>query len=730
MNIIEKLPDDIVLYIYTKFLKKYRLHEGKLVKLIDFEKYKLDAKLPLAFRTGLQVRTGQFIIRLDADIWKYDKTKNKAVKSYVVEKLFNEMQEFNEEHYGIYSTTTCGNHAMLIDITKDKNLINLLTSYNLSKIGSGLEVIINSNAILPTPVSKCICKLHNKICQSATFWNEMSTIYEITPQLSKSLTEYVVKCIAKYETKNLTKHELRDNNVFKCADAFYDEIKCNSSSDNLPYLDNVLNMISDIIPQYMVDYNGWLYVSSCLKTSYGDDLNSYEKWDTFCKKYDGYDNIGNMKFWKSHHDDRFHIINLLHTMRKYNERELLNYLYKDKCMKNNAEYIKHRTEFEKHCWKILDPICYYDNGKLLTSTALFETYRDHKYINPNGKKFINIWLEDSDKKCYTKLVFNPNIAEFPPEHFNEFTGFPIENIILDGDEAEDMPSTSGDIEVQKHRAKYCDFIINYYKKIGLGKEKYYNYLIAWMAHLVQQPWKKIGVAIVIKSTEQGTGKNTFFNITKALFGEDYTYSASCFEDYFGRFANGRYKKLVCNCDEIDLNQSKHYLATMKEAITEDSYTYEVKGVSSIKMKSIDNWIIVSNEFEPIRKEGQDRRYFVIDLMAIHFENKTEYFDTLYKLIENKKYMRVFYDYLKYYDISNFNFKDIRTEFGDNMRYIDTMDHYLMDTSITKCVEYEDGFLKTEDGNDFIYKENIESEFVPVGNLFKEYISFIKQINNK
>jgi len=40
MDIIEKLPDDIVLYIYTKFLKKYRLHEGKLVKLIDFEKYK------------------------------------------------------------------------------------------------------------------------------------------------------------------------------------------------------------------------------------------------------------------------------------------------------------------------------------------------------------------------------------------------------------------------------------------------------------------------------------------------------------------------------------------------------------------------------------------------------------------------------------------------------------------------------------------------------------------
>jgi hypothetical protein len=40
MEIIQKLPDDIIVHIYTIILKKYRLHEGKLIKLIDFEKYK------------------------------------------------------------------------------------------------------------------------------------------------------------------------------------------------------------------------------------------------------------------------------------------------------------------------------------------------------------------------------------------------------------------------------------------------------------------------------------------------------------------------------------------------------------------------------------------------------------------------------------------------------------------------------------------------------------------
>jgi hypothetical protein len=40
MNIIQKLPDDIFVYIYTKILKKYRLHDEKFIKHIDIEKYK------------------------------------------------------------------------------------------------------------------------------------------------------------------------------------------------------------------------------------------------------------------------------------------------------------------------------------------------------------------------------------------------------------------------------------------------------------------------------------------------------------------------------------------------------------------------------------------------------------------------------------------------------------------------------------------------------------------
>ena len=44
-SLIEKLPDDIVIQIYTKYLRKYRFHDGKFIKLIDFEKYKFLEKV-------------------------------------------------------------------------------------------------------------------------------------------------------------------------------------------------------------------------------------------------------------------------------------------------------------------------------------------------------------------------------------------------------------------------------------------------------------------------------------------------------------------------------------------------------------------------------------------------------------------------------------------------------------------------------------------------------------
>ena len=40
MELVQNLPDDIILHIYTKLLKRYRYDKGTLIRLVDFEKYR------------------------------------------------------------------------------------------------------------------------------------------------------------------------------------------------------------------------------------------------------------------------------------------------------------------------------------------------------------------------------------------------------------------------------------------------------------------------------------------------------------------------------------------------------------------------------------------------------------------------------------------------------------------------------------------------------------------
>lgn len=70
MDIIQKLPDDIFVHIYTKILKRYRLHEGKFIKLIDFEKYKFLEKFIYRKIVGISKRSfnDDFTIEIKYDL--------------------------------------------------------------------------------------------------------------------------------------------------------------------------------------------------------------------------------------------------------------------------------------------------------------------------------------------------------------------------------------------------------------------------------------------------------------------------------------------------------------------------------------------------------------------------------------------------------------------------------------------------------------------------------------
>ena len=66
MDIIQKLPDDIIVHIYTKILKKYRLQDGRFIKLIDFEKYKFLEKF--IYRKMVDISSNDLTIEIKYDL--------------------------------------------------------------------------------------------------------------------------------------------------------------------------------------------------------------------------------------------------------------------------------------------------------------------------------------------------------------------------------------------------------------------------------------------------------------------------------------------------------------------------------------------------------------------------------------------------------------------------------------------------------------------------------------
>ena len=73
-------------------------------------------------------------------------------------------------------------------------------------------------------------------------------------------------------------------------------------------------------------------------------------------------------------------------------------------------------------------------------------------------------------------------------------------------------------------------------------------------------------------------------------------------------------------------------------------------------------------------------------------------------------------------------KNIKTEFGENMKVVDSLDEFLIDRAIRHCVQYDDAanrYLKTADGTDFIYKTDSDSEEIASSDFYKCFKDYLK-----
>ena len=335
---------------------------------------------------------------------------------------------------------------------------------------------------------------------------------------------------------------------------------------------------------------------------------------------------------------------------------------------NTYEVVK--QEFEKHTFKLCKPFLYIrlesdrkGEYSLLKHVELRQYYT-HLFCcvpteNPEKpwktKLFINEWLKDSDKKEYQRIVMDPQNSE--KNCFNIWQGF----------KCDDQPSLPDD---QIEDA--CAPIIRHIAEVITDNvQEHTNWILDWLANIVQRPWQKSNVAIVLFG-KQGCGKGIIFDwFRHHVLGTEHTYqSANPDNDCFGKFALGLKGKVFVQVDEAkNLHQKNDIL---KNAITCDSINVEHKGKDTITISNLSNFIFTTNNEDCFYISPDDRRMCMFRCSAL-YKGNAQYFAQLNHHLQSPGINATFFQFLKSRDLSNYphNFQASRpiTAFYDEIRVL-------------------------------------------------------------
>ncbi|UGY27175.1 DUF5906 domain-containing protein [Bradyrhizobium septentrionale] len=245
------------------------------------------------------------------------------------------------------------------------------------------------------------------------------------------------------------------------------------------------------------------------------------------------------------------------------------------------------------------------------------------------------WLRHRRRRQYDGVEFfpNPDGMACTPNYLNLWRGFSV------------TPSADGSCEKFKDhlRVNVCQ-----------EDEKLFRYLIGWLAHLVQRPRARAGIALVLRGGK-GTGKTKVGEVVGSLFAPHY------FLVDDARYLTGQFNSHMASClllqaDEAMWAGDKAAEGRLKGLITSEIQMVEAKGIDPIRMENFVHVIMTSNESWVVPATGDERRFFVLDVGSLCQRNNT-YFAEIDDELDRGGRERLLFELLSF-DLEQFNIWDV------------------------------------------------------------------------
>lgn len=411
---------------------------------------------------------------------------------------------------------------------------------------------------------------------------------------------------------------------------------------------DLTKLISCLSAERATNYNKWVQVMFMFVNELGQD--GEDLFLEFSKKSATYDKKNCIDFYrknlysdkkKTKKEKLINIASGHFWAKEDNEAEYLSLFpkYEDKKEdhKDNWKTIfkKIVVDFEKtHC-KILNNSLYIktvpDKFIFMSKPQLIQTYEHIECGFKEGAPvgFISRWVSYNDKiNKKDGMDFFPPPLICPDNMFNLWRPFDMELLTTPYDKQQEG----------------LDFILNHIKILCNHNVEVYDYMIKWIAQMIQYPAIKSIVPVLISN--EGAGKGTLLKLMTLMFGrEKVMESSNPSRDVWGDFNGAMASSFLVNLNELGKKDIGENCGKLKALITDTSIVINNKGVNQFQANSYHRFIITTNKEDPIQTSNDDRRNLIIRSSDEKCKNY-KYFDKINEYLDDINVIRTCFDYFK------------------------------------------------------------------------------------
>ena len=179
-----------------------------------------------------------------------------------------------------------------------------------------------------------------------------------------------------------------------------------------------------------------------------------------------------------------------------------------------------------------------------------------------------------------------------------------------------------------------------------------EYLMGWVAYLLQNPGSRHEVALVLRG-KKGSGKGSLGNLLCKIFGKHGLAIRQ------GRHLTGNFNEHLLDCcflfaDEAFFAGDRAGEAALKGLITEPTLTIEPKGVGVFDVPNRLSVLMATNAEYVVPASADERRYAIFDV-SDNFVGDDEYWHELHTIwMNNPDNIAAFIEYMQEYDLSQYS----------------------------------------------------------------------------